>query len=65
MNADNNAKGRAVIGRPRLPAKKRRTAFVKVYLTPAEKSALSRLADAEGVTLAEFIRRALKLKQSG
>ena len=60
MSTDDNAKG-GRLGRPPMPDHKRRVDFVKVYLTPSEKRALSRLADAEGVTLTEYARRRLKL----
>jgi hypothetical protein len=46
-------------GRPRKRARERRTETAVVLLTTAEKRGLARLAEREGVSLSEYIRRAV------
>ena len=48
------------VGRPPKEASKKRTAFVKVYLTDAEKLALSEFADDHGGSLSDFVRFVLR-----
>jgi len=43
-------------GRPEKPASERHTVPVKVYLTDAEKLALSQAAHAVGLGLSEYVR---------
>ena len=48
------------VGRPPKEASKKRTAFVKVYVTEAEKRVLSEFADDHGGSVSEFVRHALR-----
>ena len=50
-------------GRPPKPPKEKRSEHIMVYLTPAERKRLEKLAKKEGIPLAAFIMRPWREKK--
>ena len=57
---ENTASGyNSIMPPPKKPAKDKRADFVKVYLTGTEKARLVKLAAAQGLSLAAYVRMVL------
>jgi hypothetical protein len=50
------------MGRPPLPAKERQSRIIALRLTSAEQRKLERLAEKSGVSVSDYVRRALGFK---
>jgi predicted HicB family RNase H-like nuclease len=50
------------MGRPKKPKSERQSHLIALRLTPAEHRKLERLADKSGLSISDYVRRALRFK---
>ena len=60
MATDPNDQSRREPGRPPLPAERRLSRTIRVRVTPPDYRRIRSLADAEGLSVSEWARRALE-----